>query len=308
MHILLAGGTGFIGSPLRRRLVRDGHTLLALTRHPAGRPDEPGVRWLAWDGGWERAMADVDAVVNFTGEPLVGRRWTPSQKQRLQDSRVATTQRLVRAMAEASRRPAVLVNASAIGYYGPRGDEVLTESDVGGRGTLADLCRAWEAEAQQAEAAGVRVVRLRLGVVLGPGGALAKMAPPFRLWLGGPLGSGVQWVSWIHLDDALGLILWALARRDIAGALNATAPQPVTMREFCRTLGRVLHRPSWLPAPAPALRLLLGEAADVLLTGQRVIPHVAMNQGYTFVFPELTGALRACFGRSSALTPSVSAS
>lgn len=298
MRLLLTGGTGFIGRPLRQQLLRDGHQLFLLTRRPAGRPPEPGVRWLGWEGAeWERAAAEADGIVNLAGEPLIGRRWTMRQKQRLRDSRLATTQRLVRALTASSRRPAVLINASAVGYYGPRGDEMLTEADAGGRGFLADLCRAWEAEAQRAEAAGVRVVRLRLGIVLGPGGALAKMALPFRCWLGGPLGRGTQWMSWIHLEDVIGLIRWALVQRGLTGPVNATAPQPVTMRDFCRTLGLVLRRPSWLPAPEAAVRLLLGEAADVLLTGQRVIPHVAMSQGYPCRFPELTEALRACLNR-----------
>ncbi len=204
------------------------------------------------------------------------------------------------AVTAASHKPAVLINASAIGFYGARGDEELTENATPSRGFLAEVCQAWETQAQQAEVVGVRVVRLRIGLVLGPGGgALQKMVPPFRCFVGGPLGSGRQWVSWIHRDDVLGLIEWALTSPGVSGAVNATAPRPVTMEAMCRELGAVLHRPSWAPVPAIILRLLLGEMSDLLLTGQRVIPTRALRSGYQFVHPYLNDALTACLNSSA---------
>lgn len=299
MKLLITGGTGFIGAPLCRALVQHGHELVVLTRQ-ANRSPTPGIRFLSWQGSeWQRAIQDADGVINLAGESLAAKRWSPSQKARIQESRLQTTQRLVDAIAADSRRPSVLVNASAIGFYGAHDDEELTETAPPGCGFLAQLCQAWEAAAQRAEPLGVRVVRLRIGLVLGPGGgALAKMVPPFRCFIGGPLGSGRQWVSWIHREDLIGLIEWALTTPGLSGALNATAPAPVTMRALCRELGAVLHRPSWAPVPAIVLRLLLGEMADLLLTGQRVISQVALRRGYRFLHPSLRDALVACLASS----------
>ena len=295
MRLLVTGGTGFIGTPLCRALVRRGHELLVLTRQ-ASRSPTPGTRFLAWeDTEWQRAIQGVEGVINLTGESIAAKRWSPRQKSLIRESRLQTTRRLVDAMAAASHRPAVLVNASAVGFYGAHGDEELAESDPPGRGFHAELCQAWEAEAQRAEALGIRVVCFRIGLVLGPdGGALQKMVPPFRFFLGGPLGSGRQWVSWIHRNDLIGLIEWTLASSTVFGSINATAPQPVTMRALSRELGVVLHRPSWAPVPAPILRLLLGEMADLLLTGQRVLPTVALRNGYRFAHPSLNDALVSC--------------
>jgi len=296
MKLLITGGTGFIGTALCRVLARQGHELSLLTRRAHAAPPVPGARLVAWEGaGWQQLTGEVDGIVNLAGEPLAGRRWTAAQKQRIRDSRAKTTRALVDAIAAQPRRPGVLVSGSATGYYGPRGDERLCEDDPGGAGFLADTCRAWEGEAQRAESLGVRVVRLRIGVVLGPdGGALVKMVPPFRAFLGGPLGSGRQWMSWVHRDDVIGLIVSALSSPQIRGAVNATAPAPVTMREFCAALGRALHRPSWVLVPAPVLRALLGEMAEVLLTGQRVLPAAAQRFGYRFVAPELLPAIASC--------------
>ena len=194
------------------------------------------------------------------------------------------------------------MNASAIGFYGAHGDEELTEEHPSGEGFLAETCQAWEAEAQRAGVLGVRVVRLRIGLVLGAGGgALAKMAPPFRAFFGGPLGSGGQWMSWIHREDLIALIEWTLTHPELSGAVNATAPNPVRMRELCTELGRALQRPSWVIVPAFALRLLLGEMAELLLTGQRVIPSVASHAGFTFRFPDLLPALKACLSHPDEL-------
>ena len=304
MRIAVTGGTGFIGRPLCEALLRDGHELLLLTRSPSRTIASDGarLRTVAWQpgvaGAWTEQLDGVDGIINLAGEPIAGKRWTVAQKTRIRDSRVNTTTALVDAMARLARKPSVLVNASAVGYYGPHGDESLDESAPTGAGFLAETCQAWESSALRAESLGVRVVRLRIGVVLERGGgALAKMLPPFRLGLGGPLGSGRQWMSWVHRDDVVGLIRWALANGQVYGALNATAPQPVTMRDFTDALGRVLHRPSWLPVPAFALRLLLGEMSEMLLTGQRVVPSAARRLGYAFAHPSLDAALARCLNR-----------
>lgn len=319
MRIAVAGGTGFLGRPLGEALLRDGHELLLLTRAPSrsAARDVARLRTVAWQpglpaaqpqlghgaaqagiaGAWAEQLDGVDAVINLAGEPIAERRWTAAQKRRIRDSRVNATMALAEAMARLPRKPSVLVNASAVGYYGPHGDEALDESAPAGGGFLAETCRAWEAAALRAESSGVRVVRLRIGVVLARGGgALAKMLPPFRAFLGGPLGSGRQWLSWVHRDDVIGLIRWALTDGRVRGAVNATAPAAATMRDFAAALGRALRRPSWLPTPGFALRLLLGEMSEMLLTGQRVVPAAAQRLGYTFLHPSLHGALTACVG------------
>ncbi len=298
MHVLVTGGTGFLGARLCERLIQGGHTLTVLTRAPQRQPARSGQTFVAWDDpAWQEGLDRCQAVIHLAGEPLVGRRWTPQQKLVLRESRVATTQRLIDAMEASHARPPVLLSASAVGYYGPRDDEPLTEASRAGTGFLAELCQAWEGEALRAETLGVRVVRLRIGIVLGPGGgALTKMVPPFRWFLGGPLGSGRQWMSWIHREDVTSLMEWAMTRPSVRGILNATAPNPVTMQEFCRALGRAMRRPSWAPVPAALLRALLGEVADVLLTGQRVLPEAATRGGYRFRYPDVTAALRACLG------------
>ncbi|HLK10526.1 MAG TPA: TIGR01777 family oxidoreductase [Candidatus Binatia bacterium] len=290
MRVVVTGATGLIGRALCRALAGAGHAPAGVGRRPALVP-APTV---TWDRLGE-ALRDAQAVVNLAGEPIAARRWTRAQKARIRDSRVLATRALVEGMAAASPRPTVLVSASAVGWYGPRGDEPLDETAAPGEGFLAEVCRAWEGEALRAEALGVRVVLLRIGVVLAPdGGALARMLIPFRAGLGGPLGNGRQWVSWVHRDDVVGLVLAALATDVWRGPVNATAPAPVTNRDFARALGRVLGRPAVLPAPALALRLALGEMASMLLTGQRVLPKVAEERGYAFRHPGLAAALEAC--------------
>ena len=289
MRVLVTGGTGFIGAPLCRALRGAGHSVTIVTRDPA-HAEGPAVGW----DGVANAVAWSDAVVNLAGEPIAGHRWSTARKQRIRDSRVQATQDLVDAVAAASTRPQVLVSASAVGYYGPHGDEPLDETAGPGTDFLAQVCQAWEQEAERAEQRGMRVVRLRIGVVLAAdGGALAQMLPLFRAFLGGRLGSGRQWMSWIHRDDVTGLIVDALVDTRYTGAVNATAPTPVTNRDFTRALGRVLARPTVLPAPAFALRLALGEMADMLLTGQRVRPAAAERLGYRFRYRDLEPALRA---------------
>ena len=277
VNITVTGATGFIGNRVVQALLAAGHNIHALGRKQS--TDLPS-----------ESLADADAVIHLAGEP-VAQRWTPEVKQRIRSSRVDGTRNLVNALARQSRRPRVLVCASAIGYYGSRGDEVLTETSSPGGDFLARVVVDWEQAAQQAEALGVRVVPLRFGVVLGKGGALAKMLPPFRLGLGGPLASGQQWMSWIHVDDVIGLIRFSLENSAIRGPMNATAPQPVPNVEFTQQLATALHRPAIFPVPGFALKLLFGEMAQVILGSQRVIPQAAQSAGYRFEYPELRPAL-----------------
>jgi hypothetical protein len=289
VRTLVTGGTGFIGATLCRALRGGGHTVTVVSRHA----EDAGADTVGWEAVGE-AVGTSDAIVNLAGEPIAAGRWSAARKRRILESRVDATRTLVAAAAAAGRRPAVFVSASAVGYYGLHGDEPLDEEAGPGEGFLADVCRAWEREAEAAEALGMRVVRLRLGVVLaGDGGALARMVPAFRAFVGGPLGSGTQWMSWIHRDDVTGLIVDILAGEGYAGAVNATAPAPVTNEEFVRALGAALARPAWLRTPGLALRLALGEMADMLLGGQRVLPRVAERLGYRWRYPALAAALRA---------------
>lgn len=303
MRLVIAGGTGFIGSVLCTRLLAEGHALTLLTRGPSPTTISPNQKWLTWEpgsaGAWESALEEsllgADGVINLVGEPIAAKRWTEAQKEKIRLSRVGTTRSLVNAIAKAKEKPKFLLNGSAVGYYGPHGDEPLTEKAGPGNDFLARVCVDWEEEAKRAEKYGLRVILLRTGIVLGKGGgALAKMIPPFKFFIGGPLGSGKQWMSWIHLEDEVGLILSLMHNERAHGPVNATAPDPVTMKEFCGALGRVLHRPAWAPVPAFALRLILGEMADMLLTGQRVLPAEAQKLGYTFRYPKLDEALKAC--------------
>ena len=299
MQLVLTGASGFIGSALCERLLQAGHTLVLLTQGSPPNASTPGKRWSHWTPGsigeWAKAVDGADGVINLAGEPLAGRKWTQKQQMRLQQSRYDSTRSIVLACARARQKPKFLVNASAVGYYGPRQDEILTEDAPPGNDFLANLCLGWEAEAIGAETLGVRVIRLRTGIVLGPGGgALVKMVEPFKWFVGGPLGSGEQWMSWIHLEDEVNLILHLIARTSIAGPVNATAPNPVRNKEFCQTLAVVLRRPCWLPVPAIALRVALGKMAEMVLTGQRVIPAAAQESGYRFRYPNLKDALEAC--------------
>jgi len=294
-RIVIAGGSGFLGSALIRRLRAGGHDVTLLTRRPRGAGD------VAWDpsaptGAWRSVVAEADAVVNLAGEPIESQRWTPERKAAILHSRVRATQAIVRAITGAPRAPAVLLNASAIGIYGPHAEDVVTEATPAGTDFLAQLCVAWEREAAPASARS-RVVLLRTGLVLDrDAGALPRMAMPFHFFVGGPLGSGRQYWSWIHVDDWVSMVLWALEDGSAAGPINITAPTPVTNREFASTLGRVLKRPALLPAPGFALRIALGEMADALiLSGQRVLPARALASGFRFQHEGLEQALRALY-------------
>ncbi|MCP8467700.1 TIGR01777 family oxidoreductase [Pseudomonas sp. ZM23] len=294
MHILLTGGTGLIGRRLCRHWSAAGHRLTALSRQPQ--------RVAALCGEQVRGIADfaaygdepLDAVVNLAGEPIADRPWSAKRKALLWDSRVRLTERLVDWLESRSQRPAVLINGSAVGWYGDAGERPLEEnSSAAGEDFASELCLAWEQVAREAEALDVRVVLVRTGLVLAPeGGFLKRMLPPFRLGLGGQLGSGRQWMSWIHIEDQIALIDFLLRRADAAGPYNACAPQPARNRDFTRELGRALHRPAVLGVPGFALRLILGELAVLLLGGQRVVPRRLLDAGFTFRFPELPAALQ----------------
>ena len=292
MHVLITGGTGFIGRALCPLLRDSGYDLTVLTRDPGRAADAvPDARLI------ERLdQADrIDAVVNLAGEPLAEGRWSDRRKEAFRRSRIGTTHDLLQWLDRQppAARPRVLVSGSAIGYYGPRDDTPLSEDASPGDDFGARLCRDWEAAAVEAEALGVRVARVRIGVVLGgDGGALAKMLPPFKLGAGGPMGSGEQWMSWVHRSDLARLIQWLLETATAQGAYNGTAPEPARNREFARTLGKVLQRPAMLTTPALALKLMFGEMSSLLLTGQRVMPAKAQAEGFVFRHPALEGALR----------------
>lgn len=297
MRILIAGATGFIGRALIPLLHRHGHTVIAWVRSDTAARSMLGadVERVPADAGFDALVAAIErcgAVVNLAGEPVLGRRWTAARRAALEDSRIGVTELLVRAIAAAQQRPGVLISGSAVGYYGDRGDERLTESSSAGTDFLAQLCQRWEDATQPAEALGLRVVRLRTGIVLGrAGGALAQMLPPFQFGAGGPVGRGTQYLSWIHLHDLVKIIATALVDDRYRGPVNGVAPEPATSREFARALGRALHRPAIVPLPAFALQAIFGEAGSVLLAGQRAEPRVLQQLGFPFDFPTLAAAL-----------------
>jgi hypothetical protein len=302
MNIFMTGATGFIGRAFTLRLLGEGHAVTAIVRDEARARSRLGgeVALLPESAGvaaMRDALASSDAVVNLAGEPLIGR-WTAKRRQAIAASRVDLTERLVVAMRDAERTPRTLISASAVGYYGDRGDEILTEDSAPAVGFLSDLCARWEQAAMQAEELGARVVTLRTGIVLGrEGGALAKLLSPFRLGLGGPIGSGRQYMPWIHLHDHVELIATALRDDELRGPMNLTAPEPVTNAAFARALGRALRRPAFVPVPAFALKAALGEAATVLLSSQRAVPQRAISAGFSFRYPEIEQALADIVGR-----------
>lgn len=298
MDVLLTGSGGLIGSALAPALAADGHQVRRLRRAAAGGADETS--WNPADGTFAPGALDgIDGVIHLAGESIAGGRWTAARKARIRDSRVDDTRRLAEALAALEQPPRVLVAASAIGFYGDRGDELLDEAASPGIGFLPEVSRAWEAAAAPAREAGIRVVHLRIGIVLSPaGGALGQMLLPFKLGVGGVLGSGDQYMSWISIDDVVGIVRYALANESLSGPVNAVAPRAVTNREFTRTLGAVLRRPTILPAPAFAMRIALGEMADaLLLASTRVDPAALRATAFEFQHPELEGALRHVLGR-----------
>jgi len=305
MRVVITGGTGLIGRALAEDLVSDGHEVIVLSRDPARARGLPqGTLVLPWDGrtvgGWAEALAGADAAVNLAGENIGSGRWTAERKRRIRGSRVGAGLAIVQAIRSASDRPRVLVQASATGYYGPRSkvpDEVVDEDTPPGSDFLAEVCLEWEASTRAAEDLGVRRAVLRTGVVLARGGgALPRMVLPFRFFAGGPLGSGRQWLPWIHLSDEVAAIRFLIDNESASGAFNLTAPEPVTSTEFARTLGRVLGRSAAFRVPAAVLRLAFGEMATVLLDGQRAVPSRLGELGFRFRYPELDSALRDVLG------------
>ncbi|AFZ05999.1 protein of unknown function DUF1731 [Oscillatoria nigro-viridis PCC 7112] len=301
MKVAIAGATGFVGSRLVEKLQAAGHQVLVFSRDAAkaGRvfpaSAYPNLEVVAYtpakSGDWLHSIAGCDAVVNLAGVPIAEERWTEARQQAILDSRRLTTAKLVEAIVNANPRPSVFVSASAIGYYGTSETAEFDETSPAGDDFLAAVCKDWEAAAQPAKNAGTRLAILRLGIVLGMGGALAKMLPPFKLFAGGPIGTGKQWFSWVHREDVVDLILYALQNPQVEGVLNATAPNPVRMNELCQTLGEVLQRPSWLPVPSFALELLLGDGAKVVLEGQKVLPKQTLASGFQYQYPTLKLAL-----------------
>lgn len=308
MKVAITGATGFVGSRLVERLHAEGHQLLVLTRDSAAAnkvfPNSafPHLEIVAYtptqSGVWQQTIAGCDAVVNLAGESIAEGRWTPQRKQEILNSRQLGTQKIVEAIAQANPKPSVLVNASAIGYYGTSETATFNETSSAGDDFLAQVCQAWEAEARKVVATGTRSVILRFGIVLGTGGAIAKMIPPFKLFAGGPIGTGRQWFSWIHRDDVVNLIVQALNQPGMEGVFNATAPNPVRMAEFCQTMGQVLNRPSWLPVPGFALEALLGDGAMVVLAGQQVLPKRTLEHQFKYQYPQVKQALKAILPNS----------
>jgi uncharacterized protein len=293
VNITITGASGFVGRRLLKALTERGHSLHVLSRH-GGTNLPPGVRISVWEATKGPppvdAVREADAIIHLAGEP-VAQRWTAEVKRRIRESRVAGTRYLVEALSNSSRKPAALISASATGFYGSRGDAPLEETSAPGSDFLAELCVEWEREAFAARSLGVRVASIRTGIALDPrGGALRRMLPPFRFGVGGRLGDGKQWVPWIHLDDLVGIYVFALESA-ASGPVNATSPNPVTNADFTRALAKTLRRPAIFPVPKPALKILFGEMADVLFHSQRVFPKATQAAGFEFRFPLIDAAL-----------------
>lgn len=301
MKVAITGATGFVGSRLVERLQKQGTKIQVLTRDTerarrlfpvSAYPDVEITAYTPTDSGsWQDEIADTDAIVNLAGTPISEGRWTTERKQEILNSRKLTTQKIVEAIAKSPTKPKVLVNASAVGYYGTSETATFDENSPSGNDFLAQVCQDWEAEAQKVTDSNVRLVILRFGIVLGMGGALGKMITPFKLFAGGPIGSGKQWFSWIHVDDIVSLILQALTTPDMSGVYNATAPRPVRMAELSAKMGEVMNRPSWLPVPAFAIEAMLGDGAVVVLEGQKVSPQRTLKSGFKYEYSDLKPAL-----------------
>jgi len=298
----VTGATGLVGKRLCKRLIERGDQVLILSRDPQAAkkkiPQAAGYLFFSPNQPLEsQALEGITGVIHLAGAPLFGKRWDDAYKQEIMASRVQGTERIITALGQLQNKPEVLVCASAVGYYGARDNTPLTEEASPGNDFLSQVCLAWEAAAAKVSALGIRRVSTRFGIVMDANeGALAQMLPPFQAFGGGPLGTGTQWFSWVHAEDVVGIIVWALDNPQVEGAVNATAPNPLQMADFCRTLGEVIQRPSWLPVPKFVLELLLGEAAQVLVEGQKVIPQKAMQGGYTFLYPTAERALKNLLG------------
>ena len=298
IKILVAGGTGFIGRELIRELLTDGHSIVVLTRdkESALRTLGENAEAVQWDDSLlllpTNELENVEAVINLSGESIAGGRWSNDRKENILSSRINTTRAIVDAISNQVIKPKVFINASAIGFYGPHGDEELTEDDSPGNDFLAEVSKAWEEEVKKAEAFGVRTAVIRIGLVLGQGGALKQMLLPYKFYLGGSIGNGKQWVSWIHIKDLAGIFKYVLNNESLTGPVNGTAPNPVKMKDLSKSIGRVMKRPSWFTVPSFAIRLVLGEMADMLLNGQKVLPEKVSDSGYRFRFARIEGALK----------------
>ncbi len=303
MKILISGGSGFIGTALTEQLLAENNDVVMLTRKQGkGKIEHPGLRYVQWDGAtlgeWAHEVDGADAIVNFAGELIAGKRWSATQKRLILESRVNATRVLVSAIRQASKKPSVLVSASAVGYYGDVKSGKISESALKGSGFLADVCEQWEQASKPATSLGVRVVNPRIGVVLEEnGGALPKLLLPFKMGFGGWMGSGAQWFPWIHRDDVVNAITYSIKNSSIEGAVNLAAPESVSMKEFCCVLGKVLHRPAWAPVPGFVLKIALGEMSEMLLTGQNVVPKKLLDNGYTFLYLKLFDALSSIVGK-----------
>lgn len=294
MKILITGGTGFIGTELRDILLRKGHHLVVITRTPSQYAEEQAKnqQFISWDDSLIEAMDEADAVINLAGSPIFGQRWTDEIKDRIYSSRIDNTKKLVDAIGLCSNPPEVMISASAVGYYGDRGDEVLDESEPAGNGFLSKVCHDWETAAREIEKHGVRLAIPRIGIVLETGGgAMQQMLPPFKLFVGGPVGSGKQYFPWIHMQDLCRGIKYPLENIDFEGSYNLCAPSPVTMNEFAAKLGEVLNRPSFFKVPEFVLRIALGEAADSILESMRAQPKKLQQAGFEFNFDDVREAL-----------------
>lgn len=300
MKIAITGATGLVGSRLVEKLNQEGHHILVFTRNPnkaqkifpaSAFSNLEIVQYTPQESGaWQKSVSGCNAVVNLAGEPIA-ERWSPQQKQAIMESRQLGTRKLVEAIAIAEQKPQVLVSGSAVGYYGTSETATFEENSPSGNDFLAQVCQNWETEAQKVTESGVRLVLLRIGIVLANGGALGKMIGPFKMFAGGPIGSGKQWFSWIHRDDLVNLIYQAIKRSDMSGAFNATSPNPVRMGQLCQTLGEVMNRPSWLPVPDFVLEVLLGDGAKVVLEGQQALPQKTQATGFNYQYAKLKPAL-----------------
>lgn len=302
MHILITAGTGTIGRRLVQHLIQHGHLVTVVSRQPFKPASLPAkINFAQWDGktatGWGHLVEEVDAIVNLAGAGLGDSRWTEERKKEIIDSRVNPGQAIVEAIDAATKKPQVLIQASAVGYYGPDQDDPLTESSSAGDDFLAEVCKAWEASSEPVESMGVRRVVIRSGVVLDiGGGALPRMLLPFRLFGGGPIGSGRQWFSWIHYYDEVAAIRFLIEQESASGAVNLTAPNPLQNRDFVKVVGKVMKRPAFVPAPGFVFTLAFGEMSTVLLEGQQALPERLQALGYKFKFPEAQEALADILG------------
>jgi|SRR5665648_717412 len=303
MKVLIFGGAGFVGRNLTKELLANGYQVSVVSRNRQETVNSLGdnVQVIEWDNisplSSKYELHKIDVVINLAGESIGNRRWSNSVKREILGSRISTTGAIVTAINNRTIQPKVLINASAVGYYGPRQDEEITESEEAGHDFLAQVCRDWENEAYKVQSDLTRVVTIQIGVVLGSEGALSRMAIPYKFYIGGPLGTGNQWISWIHIQDLTSMMRFIIENEAITGPINATAPEPERMRDFSKVLGDVLTRPSWLPTPEFLLKIALGQMAEMLLHGQRVVPQKILSAGFKFRFPKLRSTLEDALGK-----------